>query len=155
MQDFKADEGDFWDKDQYFWAKDRDWGGQKFGRYEVKGILGEGGFAKTYAAEDPLLGRTVALKIYETSEVKKILNNEAAACGRLSHPNISVLHDYVEQFDAKALVFEMVPGKTLETAGPWHVALRVFADIARALAYSHSKGVIHCDVKPRNVKVDD
>jgi serine/threonine protein kinase len=129
--------------------------GDRFGRYLIVSLLGRGGFADTYAAEDTVLRRTVALRIYHRENTSNFMLNEAVACGRLSHPNIPALHDYVEQKDEKGLVFEMLGGRTLNVIGPGRVALQVFADVARALAYSHSKGVIHCDVKPQNVIVDE
>ncbi len=136
------------------------------GRYEVLGLLGQGGMGRVFLARDSVLGREVAIKVLRDDlglppEVKKTLfermEHEARAAAALSHPNMVTLHDMGEHPELGLfLVFERVHGPTLRDrldTGP--LAAREVAQLARelgdALTQAHTSGVIHRDVKPENV----
>ena len=136
------------------------------GRYEVLGLLGQGGMGRVFLARDAVLGREVAIKVLRDDlglppEVKKTLfermEHEARAAASLSHPNMVTLHDMGEHPELGLfLVFERVHGPTLRDrldSGP--LPAREVATLARelgdALTQAHASGVIHRDVKPENV----
>jgi serine/threonine-protein kinase len=136
------------------------------GRYEVLGLLGQGGMGRVFLARDSVLGREVAIKVLRDDlglppEVKKTLfermEHEARAAAALSHPNMVTLHDMGEHPELGLfLVFERVHGPTLRDrldSGP--LPAREVATLARelgdALTQAHASGVIHRDVKPENV----
>jgi serine/threonine protein kinase len=136
------------------------------GRYEVLGLLGQGGMGRVFLARDSVLGREVAIKVLRDDlglppEVKKTLfermEHEARAAAALSHPNMVTLHDMGEHPELGLfLVFERVHGPTLRDrldSGP--LPPREVGQLARelgdALTQAHASGVIHRDVKPENV----
>jgi serine/threonine-protein kinase len=131
------------------------------GRYRRVRRLGQGGTGTVYAAADTLLGRTVALKVLHGAIESDLLHREAQSLARLQHPNVVVLHDLIEDGGAPALVLEFVDGTDL---GTWlaergrpsaESALALFAQVARAVAYGHALGVLHCDIKPSNVLISN
>ena len=121
-----------------------------------------------YLAEDPTLGRKVAIKTvhFEITDAdrREYLRNQllrdARASAGLSHPNVVNVHDIIESGDTTYLVMEYIAGETLaarmqrpptpDTA--W--LLRILRDISAALDYTHRKGVVHRDVKPGNIMID-
>ena len=119
-----------------------------------------------YEARDPMLDRTVALKVVRLaslgdSEVRAYEDrflHEAKIAAQLQHPGIVVVHDMGRDPATGALfiALELLRGQTLaELArhGPveWPLVMRIVAQVARALGYAHSRGVVHRDVKPANV----
>lgn len=135
----------------------------RIGKYELLEFLG-GRMAEVYRARDVHLGRTVAFKILSDagladSEAKERLLAEARLTGNLSHDNITAYYDYGEVDGRPYLVLEYVSGGSLGEAiregraGDLREKLRVAGQIANALAYVHSKGIVHRDVKPDNVRV--
>jgi tetratricopeptide (TPR) repeat protein len=135
-------------------------------RFRVLHALGAGALGRVYAAEDELLGRTVALKVLsvgpgasgpERDAFLRFLR-EAEAIGRLHHPNIVILHELDEA--AGLMVLEHLPGGTLGEAlargGPLGVASarRLALDLLAGLATAHRSGIVHRDVKPANVFFD-
>jgi len=137
------------------------------GRYLLVQRLGAGGMSVVWRAIDQVLGREVAVKVLApdrtTDEVSRgRIRAEAQAAARLTHPNITSIHDYGESSggpDDRPLPFvvmEFVDGRTLADrlrAGrmPWQEAVAVCADVASGLAAAHARGVVHRDVKPSNV----
>ena len=134
------------------------------GRYALKYRLGEGGLGTVYAAHDPLLSRVIAVKTLNV-EVKEnereAFNaqflNEARAAAGLSHPHIVTVFDAGISDDRAYIAMELLKGRDLRQlrqegwrATPAQAAL-IVRRVADALAFAHSKGVIHRDVKPANI----
>jgi serine/threonine-protein kinase len=115
--------------------------------------LGSGGMGTVYLAEDPRLGRFVALKTFAAPD--RVLH-EARAVAKLSHPNIAGVHDILELPDETVIVFEFVDGETLADRLrrgrlPVVEVIRIGAQIADGLAAAHARGIVHRDLKPGNV----
>jgi serine/threonine-protein kinase len=135
------------------------------GRYEVLEELGHGAMGSVLKARDPAMGRTVAVKTILTSaleshqggEYRMRFYREARAAGSLAHPGIVPVFDVGEEEGTPYLVMEYVEGRTLAEAA--RSGERITLDrvcelgqqIAEALGYAHSKGVIHRDIKPANI----
>ena len=122
--------------------------------------------ASVYRAHDRLLERSVALKVLHEHfsrdpEYVERFRREARAIARVSHPNIVTVIDRGNVEGLEYIVFEHVRGQTLkelvEREGPLPVddALLLAHQVARALAFAHEQGIVHRDVKPHNVLVDD
>ena len=135
--------------------------------YTILGELGRGGSASVFRARDRVLLRDVAIKVvrpkYASSAEDSIarLAREAQTVARLQHPNIVTVHAVKRLRDGGlALVMQLVPGKTLKQAihddGPFEPerAEHVVRDVAEALAFAHSHGVVHRDVKPENIFIE-
>jgi hypothetical protein len=136
------------------------------GRYEVEDLVGTGGMSSVYRARDNVLERKVALKIlhdhYSSDpEYVERFRREARAIARLNHPNIVTVIDRGELGRHQFIVFEHVAGENLKNLvrrrGPLPVdeAVALTAQIAQALAFAHEHGVVHRDVKPQNVLIDE
>jgi hypothetical protein len=134
------------------------------GRYALKAILGKGGLGTVYAAWDPLLSRTVALKTLHIDadpaareSLDMLFLNEARAAAGLSHPHIVTVFDAGPSETGVYIAMERLQGQDLRhllqqgiRPGPIEAA-QVVRRVADALAYAHRKGVVHCDVKPANI----
>jgi uncharacterized repeat protein (TIGR03803 family) len=135
--------------------------GARLGPYEVVQPAGAGGMGEVYRARDTRLSRVVALKVLaarliEQTGIRNRFQAEAQAISSLNHPNICKLYDVGHQEDIDYLVMEYLEGQTLAARlkqGPLPYAelLRVAIEVAVALDYAHSHGVIHRDVKPGNI----
>jgi len=143
---------------------------QTLGRYEIRRELGRGMMGVVYEALDPALGRRLALKTIrlafevppaERASFEQRFLGEARAAAALQHPGIVVVHD-VGRDDASGTLFialEFLEGRTLaeeSAAGKpmeWTRALRLGAQVARALHHAHAEGIVHRDVKPANIMV--
>ncbi len=135
--------------------------------YEILAELGRGGMAVVYLARDRQLGREVAIKVIhaaagaDESAIARLLS-EARTVAQLQHPNVVTIHA-VKRLSTHglALVMQYVPGRSLERAmredGAFDPdrAESVLTDIAAALAYAHARGVVHRDVKPDNIFLND
>ncbi len=134
------------------------------GRYEIVEELGRGAMGVVYLAQDPALGRLVAVKALasrlagDRDEAGAAFLREARAVGGLSHPGIVTVHDaaggerpflameYVQGTDLKEL---LRPGRPL----PDDFVLKVTEQVAAALDYAHARGVVHRDIKPGNILI--
>jgi eukaryotic-like serine/threonine-protein kinase len=141
--------------------------GQTYGgRYEIERKIARGGMADVFLARDQLLDRPVALKVLfpelsvDPSFVERF-RREAQNAARLSHPNIVSVYDWGEDGTSYFIVMEYVSGRTLSAMlrddGPLPVnrAAIVGSEVAAALSFAHRNGVVHRDVKPGNVLIDD
>ncbi len=133
--------------------------GTRIGRYEVREHLGSGGMGVVYAARDPKLDRTVALKIVRAPRLADRSLREAQAMARLAHPNVVAVHDVITQDDELVIVLELVPGLTLTQwltrPRTWREIVDAFVQAARGLDAAHVAGLVHRDFKPSNVFVRD
>jgi TolB-like protein len=130
-------------------------------RYQVEGLVGEGGMALVYQAQDQKHHRPVAIKVLRP-EVSAALGRERflreieVAAG-LNHPNILALHDSGEAEGLLFFVMPYVEGPTLrarlekEPRLPLDEALRITQEIGNALEYAHGQGLVHRDIKPENI----
>lgn len=140
--------------------------GESIGRYVVRDQLGEGGMGVVYVADDPNLGRQVAIKLLrpvegsDAPEHQRRLLREAQAMARLSHPNLVAVHDVGAHEGRIWVAMEYLRGCTLDE---WldreqrtipQVA-RVFLEAGRGLLAAHEAGLVHRDFKPTNVIVRD
>ncbi len=136
--------------------------GSSVGRLTVLEVLGRGANGTVYVAFDPQLDRRVALKVLdawaasESTRLELVLR-EARAGARLAHPNIVPVHDAGLLGGVPFVVMELVDGvplsKWLEAPRSLHEVLRLFFDVAHALAYAHEAGIAHGDVRSANVLV--
>ena len=140
----------------------------RIGRYEILAEIGRGAMGIVYKAHDPKIDRIVAVKTIllfdlerpDEQECRERFYEEARTAGRLSHPGIVTVFD-VEPNPENAnpyIVMEYVDGKSLdkllaENKGrlPLGPALRLAQEIAEALHFAHSQGVVHRDIKPENI----
>jgi eukaryotic-like serine/threonine-protein kinase len=137
--------------------------GAMIGPYRIDQLIGEGGMGQVYRARDTTLGRDVAIKLLPASlalepEPVRRFEREGRLLAALNHPHIAAIYG-LENFDGvRALVLELVEGRTLAdrlAAGPLPVqqALSIGRDIAVALDAAHEKGIVHRDLKPANIKI--
>ena len=136
--------------------------GATVGRYIVKERLGEGGMGVVYAATDPELDRTVALKLLQTRRGDERepawLLREAQALARLSHPNVVAIYDVgTLPGDRVFIAMEHVEGETLRVwarrGQPWRRVIEAMRGAGAGLAAAHAVGLVHRDFKPDNVIV--
>ena len=127
--------------------------------FSVKRLIGKGGMAKVYLAEQEVLEREVALKVMAKSLVEdptfgKRFLSEAKIVSKLVHPNIVTVHDMGEQDGAYYISMEYIEGEELKNARnklSLRQKLDVICQIAKALEYAAGKGVVHRDIKPENI----
>lgn len=133
---------------------------QRIGRYEVQAELGRGGFGRVYRAFDPTVGRAVAIKTLHAGGDPELLTrfrNEAAAAGKLRHPNIVTIHDYGEHDGEPYIVMELLEGEDLQQCirnrRPFSLMqkVQIMAQVAEGLDHAHRNGIVHRDVKPGNI----
>lgn len=132
------------------------------GRYEITELIGIGGMADVYKAQDVMEDRPVAVKILkpeysDDEEFLRRFRNESKAIAVLSHPNIVKIYDVGFTDEIQFIVMEYIDGITLkefiEQQGvlKWKDALHFITQILRALQHAHDKGIVHRDIKPQNI----
>jgi serine/threonine-protein kinase len=137
--------------------------GKTIGVYRIESLLGKGGMGEVYLAEDTRLERKVALKFLPEALTgdawaKRQLEKEAQAAAMLDHPNICTVYGFEEVDEYSFIVMQYVEGETLsDLIHERAVQLDQVMDIARqivgAVAHAHAHGVIHRDLKPKNIMV--
>jgi serine/threonine-protein kinase len=136
------------------------------GRYRVLNRLGSGGMADVYCAEDSHLGRQVALKVLyqrfaQDAEFVERFKREAQAAAGLTHPNVVNVFDRGEHDGTYYIAMEYLPGSTLKEviaergALDQEAVIDIGVQILRAASFAHRRGVVHRDLKPHNVMLDD
>jgi serine/threonine-protein kinase len=136
------------------------------GRYEALSRIGTGGMADVYLARDQLLGRQVAVKLLhhrfaEDQEFVERFRREASSAASLSHPNVVAIFDRGEWDGTYYIAMEYLPGRSLKAVvrerGPLEpaAAIDIVIQILHAARFAHRRGVIHRDLKPHNVILDE
>jgi beta-lactam-binding protein with PASTA domain len=136
------------------------------GRYRVLNRLGSGGMADVYCAEDSHLGRQVALKVLyqrfaQDAGFVERFKREAQAAAGLTHPNVVNVFDRGEHDGTYYIAMEYLPGSTLKEviaergALDQEAVIDIGVQILRAASFAHRRGVVHRDLKPHNVMLDD
>jgi tRNA A-37 threonylcarbamoyl transferase component Bud32 len=130
------------------------------GKYRVLRLLGEGGFARVFEAENVATKRRVALKAVHAAlvdqEAVERLRREAVVSSRVRHPHLVDVYDLEEEDGTLFLVMEYVRGETLRQALdrkrlPLDISLSMLLAIMRGLSVMHRQGVVHRDIKPENI----
>jgi hypothetical protein len=139
---------------------------ETIGRYEILEEIGRGGFAVVYKARDPDLDRLVALKVlaphlsWDPTFAERF-HWEAQATARLEHPNIVIIYEVSQDGEDLYIAMKYLPGRTLaqilaeEGAMSLERGLPILEQVASALDYAHAEGVLHRDVKPSNMIVQE
>jgi serine/threonine protein kinase len=138
-------------------------GDQDIGHYRILQQVGHGGMGQVYRARDLILDRVVALKFLPpwrmgNAAFRKRLKQEAKRASALNHPNIVTIHEFGEYKGIEFIVMEFVGGQTLtEVLSPKGITVELAThyalQIADALATAHLGGILHRDLKPRNIMV--
>ncbi len=142
----------------------------QIGRYRILDELGRGATGVVYRAQDPAIGRIIAIKTIRLADItdeaerdrlRERLFREAKAAGVLSHPNIVTIYDIAEENGLAYIFMECVDGPSLEKVlnDPQPLDPRTIFSILRqtatALDYAHKKGIVHRDIKPANILIHE
>ena len=143
---------------------------KQLGKYDIIARLGRGGMAEVYKAYQPSLDRFVAIKLLhpflaDDPEFKDRFEREAKNVAQLRHPNIVQVYDFAfdDESESYYMVMELIDGSTLKDhltelgseKLPMGEALRIMRGATEALAYAHRRSMIHRDVKPANLMLDN
>ncbi|WP_223700972.1 Stk1 family PASTA domain-containing Ser/Thr kinase [Sutcliffiella deserti] len=136
------------------------------GRYKIREVIGGGGMANVYLAHDVILDRDVAVKVLRLDfandeEFIRRFRREAQSATSLDHPNIVSIYDIGEEEDIYYIVMEHVSGKTLKQYIQQYAPIEqyntveIMKQLTSAIAHAHENGIIHRDIKPQNILIDD
>ena len=143
---------------------------ENIGRYRIIGELGRGAMGVVYKAQDPAIGRMIAVKSIHLGELtdetererlRERLFREAQSAGILSHPGIVTIYDIAEEGGLAYIFMELVNGPALdkmlraEQTPDKETLLSILRQVAAALDYAHKKGIVHRDIKPANIMVHE
>jgi WD40 repeat protein/serine/threonine protein kinase len=138
----------------------------RLGRFRILKVIGEGGMGAVLAAEDPKLGRTVALKVVQPARAQDASSRnrflrEARAAAAVTHDNIVTVYEVGEDRGILYLVMPLLPGESLQArlqrqgALPPEEVARLGRQIADGLTAAHARGLIHRDIKPTNIWLEE
>jgi serine/threonine protein kinase len=143
---------------------------KKIGKYRILGVLGKGGMGIVYKARDPDIDRDVAIKTIrfdtltdgeEKDQMMLRFVREARAAGKLSHPNIITIYDVGREKDITYIVMQCIDGQSLQalidsgrTFSPQEI-VDLLKPICDSLDYAHQNGIVHRDIKPGNIIIDE
>ncbi len=143
---------------------------EQIGRYKIVGELGRGAMGIVFKAQDPAIGRMIAVKSIRLGELtdeserdrlRERLFREAQSAGILSHPGIVTIYDVAEEGDMAYIFMELVNGPPLEKmlkseqSPDKETLFSLLRQVAIALDYAHKKGIVHRDIKPANIMVHE
>ncbi len=138
---------------------------KRLNRFEILDVLGEGHHATVYRAFDPFLERQVALKLphpgtVHTARALARFMGEARALARLRHPQIVPVYEAGRDGERHYIAMALIEGHSLaerisERRLPFQQSAKIVAELAEALAHAHGLGIIHRDVKPANIRLDN
>jgi serine/threonine-protein kinase len=134
--------------------------------FQIERLIGRGGMGAVYLATDRQIGEQVALKVVsgalaDDPTAADRFRREASAARKITHPNVIRIHDLGDDQGVLFLSMEYFPGRTLAAllearrALPFEEAREILGQVCQALAAAHAAGVIHRDLKPQNVLVDE
>ena len=142
---------------------------RKIGKYEIQGELGAGTMGVVYKGWDPVITREVAIKGFnknsflarERDSLLSRLRQKAQAVGRLVHPRIVQIYDFIEDEQSAYIIMELVHGKTLaqrlednEKFGLWEIG-QIITQTLDGIGYAHAEGVVHRDMKSANIFINN
>jgi serine/threonine protein kinase len=137
----------------------------QIGKYQILEQVGEGAMGVVYKAKDPVLNRTVAVKVMseglaQDASLRERFLREAQAAGSLQHPNLVTIYDFGETDGHLFIAMEFIEGADLETLleqkapMPLTAKLDLMIDVLNGLSFAHRRGIIHRDIKPANIRID-
>jgi serine/threonine protein kinase len=144
-------------------SNENDLAGTSVSRYAIVDLIGAGGMGRVYRARDDRLQRQVAIKVRgremgSDPHRERELMAEARALSRLSHPHVAAIYDFLTESEREFIVMEYVPGATLKeilARGPlpFEDVVRLGTQMMQGLAAAHAAELVHCDIKPANLKI--
>ena len=137
----------------------------EIGKYRIVEQIGEGAMGVVYKATDPVLNRTVAIKVMneglaQDTGLRERFLREAQSAGSLQHPNLVTIYDFGETSGHLYIAMEYIEGADLEdlltqnAPMPLPAKLDLMIDVLNGLSFAHRRGVIHRDIKPANIRID-
>ncbi len=138
----------------------------QIGRFNIEKVIGQGAMGVVYLGQDPKIGRRVAIKTlnlssefagHDLDDAKERFYREAETAGQLRHPNIVTIYDVGEEQGLAYIAMDFLQGRPMsdfiqpENLLPLTVVYQLIRQVAEALSYAHSQGIVHRDIKPANI----